>query len=319
MRMEESAKAALRNIVNAVPGEKAVIFCDDVQRDIGDIFAKACLDLGLWTKLVILKTSDEVRREMGDGLKELLVLQQPHLCVNIFRHMDEETSFRGSFVKFERSIGARVGHCPGITKDMLTDGALSLTDHEYREMFNFGERLRWVLKGTESVHVTSPYGADFTLSTKGREFVVERTNIPCGEVMCIPPIGNSFNGKLVCTAGGADRLYRDTPVTILSKNGLAGEIFCEDEEILRRVKAELDRDEGARYLGEFAFGINPKARLVDQFLEAEKVIGTIHVAFGGEEYPSKTHIDLLVENPTIEILKEDGTSILVMEGGRFKI
>lgn len=319
MRPEESARSALKNIVNATSGERAIILCDDVQRGIGDIFARGALDLGLWTKLVTFETSDEVRGSVEEGLKELIVLSKPDVCVNIFRQRDEETSFRGSFVRFERSLGARIGHCPGITEDMLTEGALALTDDDYRDMFAFGERLKHRLKGAELIHVTSPHGADFTLSTKDREFAIEKTNLPCGEVMCIPPVGNSFQGTLVCTSGGANRIYRDTPVKIDSRDGLAGEIVCDDPGVLGRIEAELDRDEGARYLGEFAFGINPKARLIDQFLEAEKVIGTIHVAFGGSEYPSKTHLDMLVEKPDVEITDKEGTSFLVMEQGRFMI
>ncbi|MDI6691121.1 MAG: hypothetical protein QME50_04525 [Candidatus Bathyarchaeota archaeon] len=33
-------------------------------------------------------------------------------------------------------------------------------------------------------------------------------------------------------------------------------------------------------MGEFAFGINKKARFVEEFLEAEKMFSTIHIAFG---------------------------------------
>jgi len=318
LKPEEEAKAALVNIKDATIGERVIVFCDEEQREIGEVFSRAALDMGLWTRIVILKTTEEVRKDLDDQIKETIALQKPDLCVNIFRQRDEETSFRGRFARFETSRGARVGHCPGITMDMLTDGALSLTDKEYQSMFRFGEKLREALKGTEKVKIVSSLGADFTFSTKGLAFSVEKTNLPCGEVMC-SPVGDSFEGKFVCIAGGADRVYRDAPVEIISKNGLAGEIKCKDEEILKKMKYELDRDEGARYLGEFAFGINPKARLVDEFVEAEKVMGTIHIAFGGSYYPSKTHIDLLVENPTVTIMKGDGTTVRVMENGKFKI
>jgi leucyl aminopeptidase (aminopeptidase T) len=317
LKAEEGARAALVNIKDATIGERVIIFCDEEQREIGEVFARAALGLALWTRLVVLRTTEEVRKEVDDQTKEMLTVQRPDLCVNIFRQRAEETSFRGRFVRFETSKGARVGHCPGITMDMLTEGALSLTDEEYQSMFGFGEKLKEDLKGTEKVRVVSSLGADFTFSTRSATFSVEKMNLPCGEVMC-SPVGDSFEGRLVCIAGGTNRMYRDTPVEIASMNGLAGEIRCKDKEVLKRIKQELDRDEGARYLGEFAFGINPRARLVDEFVEAEKVLGTIHMAFGGSYRPSKTHIDLLVENPTVIITKGDGATVTVMENGKFK-
>ena len=317
MTVHDAAKAALKHIVGATLGEKIIVFCDDSQREIGDVFTKAAIEYGLWTRLVTLPTTSETRREVDPVLQELLVLQQPHLCLNIFRQNDAETSFRGSFVRLERSKGARIGHCPGIIMEMITDGALSLLDKDYEQMFSFGESLRWRLKEADKIHVADPLGSDFTVSVQNRQFSVEKMNVPCGEVMCMNPVGNSFQGKLVCISGGGDRIYRNTPVTILSDRGLAGEVQCKNRDIRDKVKFELDRDEGARYLGEFAFGINPKARLVDQFLEAEKVLGTIHIAFGGSEYPTKTHLDLLVENPTIDIITADSRSLTIMTKGRF--
>lgn len=240
LKAEEGASAALVNIKDATIGERVIVFCDEEQREIGEVFSRAALNLGLWTKLVVLRATEKIRKDLDDQTKEMITLQRPDLCVNIFRQRDEETSFRGRFVRFETSRGARVGHCPGITMDMLTAGALSLTDEEYQGMFSFGEKLKEALKGTEKVRVVSSLGADFSFSTKGASFSVEKMNLPCGEVMC-SPMGNSFEGRLVCIAGGANRVYRDTPVEIASNNGLAGEIRCKDREVLRRVKQELDR------------------------------------------------------------------------------
>ena len=311
------AKSALTVTRNASAGEKAVIFCDEELKPIGDAFANAALEIGLWTKLVILKGGDQIRKDLEPHIREQITLLSPDIYVNLFRNRSEETAYRIKFNKLERQRQGRIVHSPGITLDMITDGAAALTEEEYLKMFAYGEKLRNALKGTEKVHITCPYGSDFTFETGGKDFVVEKGgNIPCGEVMLMPPVGDSFQGKLVCISGGANRLYKDTPVTITSDNGLAGTIECENPEITEMIRVELDRDEGARYLGEFAFGINPKARLVDSFLEAEKVIGTIHMAFGGSYKPTKTHIDLLIENPTITITKSDDEEIVVMKNGK---
>ena len=79
-------------------------------------------------------------------------------------------------------------------------------------------------------------------------------------------------------------------------------------------------------IGEFAFGLNPKARIVEEFLESEKVSNTIHVAFGANlSYPgvvanySKTHQDFLIDKPTVEITFSDGHKKVVMENGTLQI
>jgi leucyl aminopeptidase (aminopeptidase T) len=77
-------------------------------------------------------------------------------------------------------------------------------------------------------------------------------------------------------------------------------------------------------VGEFAFGINPKARFVDEFLEAEKILGTVHVAFGenmdmpGGKNPSKNHMDMLISKPTVTVTKKDGKTIKILEKGCFQ-
>ena len=312
------AKSALAVTRKASAGEKSVIFCDEELKPIGEAFANAALELGLWTKLVILRGGDNIRKDLEPHIREQITLLSPDIYVNLFRNLDEETAYRIQFNKLERQRKGRIIHSPGITLDMITDGAATLTEQEYSNMFTFGEKLKDTLKGTEHVYISCPHGSDFTFKTGGKDFVVEKGgNIPCGEVMLMPPIGDSFQGKLVCISGGASVVYSDTPVIIHSDNGLAGKIECENPEIVEKIRIELDRDEGARYLGEFAFGINPRARLVDSFLEAEKVIGTIHIAFGGSYKPSKTHIDLLIENPTVTVTKSDGEETVIMKNGKF--
>ncbi|MBN2334726.1 aminopeptidase [Candidatus Bathyarchaeota archaeon] len=316
----EAARNALVVTKGATMGESMIIYCDPEQHLLGEMFADAGISLGLWTRLVMLDAGDEVRKELDDRTKEALTSGKPDIIVNVFRTKGGETSYRIKFMRIERRKTNRIVHCPGISLDMFTEGAAALTEEEYAEMFAFGDTLKDVLKGAHKVHVTCGRGSDFTLDLGGKDFIVEQgTNIPTGEINVMPPIGDSFEGKLVSTSGGTGKLYRDTPAEIYSKDGLAGEVKCKDRHVRDRILEELNRDAGARYLGEFAIGINRKARVVDAFVEAEKVVSTIHVAFGGSYRPSKTHLDLLIENPTVTIHRGDGTSFTLMERGEFKV
>jgi leucyl aminopeptidase (aminopeptidase T) len=320
MNAVDAARTALIVTKGATVGESMIVFCDPEKRELGEMFGDAGISLGLWTRLVILEAGEEARKKLDERTKEVLTSSKPDVMVNVFRSRDEETTYRIQFMRIERRRTDRIIHCPGITMDMFTEGAAALTEEGYEEMFAFGNRLRDALKGTHKVHVTCPRGSDFTLDLGGKEFQVEQgTNIPTGEINVMPPIGDSFQGKLVSTSGGTGKLYTETPAEIYSKDGLAGEVKCKSGHVRDRILVELDRDPGARYLGEFAIGINPRARIVDAFIEAEKAVGTIHVAFGGSYRPSKTHLDLLIENPTVTAYRSDGEGFTVMERGRIMV
>lgn len=316
----EAARNALVVTKGATAGESVIIFCDPEKRDLGEMFADAGVSLGLWTRLVILRAGDEVRAEPDELTKEIMASSRPQIIVNVFRSKGGETAYRIRFMKLERRKTDRIVHCPGISMDMFTEGAAALTEKGYEEMFDFGDRLKDVLRGVHKVHVTCARGSDFTLDLGGKEFQVEQgTNIPTGEMNVMPPIGDSFQGRLVATSGGTGKLYRETPAEIISRDGLAGEVRCKDKHVRDRILEELNMDAGARYLGEFAIGINPRARVVDAFVEAEKAVGTIHVAFGGSYKPSKTHLDLLIEGPTVVAYRGDGSSFTVMDRGRIAV
>jgi len=95
--------------------------------------------------------------------------------------------------------------------------------------------------------------------------------------------------------------------------------------VLRGAKETLATDEWSDIVGEFAFGINPKARFAQEFLEAEKVLGTVHIAFGnnldmpGGKNPSKNHMDFLMSKPTVKAFKEDEKAITVFGEWNFKV
>jgi leucyl aminopeptidase (aminopeptidase T) len=334
MKAWEAARNALENVLEAVAGESLLIVCDNEKLEVGKAFAEGALALGLWTRLITLKTTAKPRTEIPERLLEVFVKQKPDLYVNLMRGIRKETPFRIKLIKMEtRERRSRLGHCPGITIDMLTKGALALTPKEHRDMQNLAERLLHTVRGTVEVKIRSPAGTNLTLNTEGREFFTDTKldwktmkwmNLPTGEVI-VAPVEESLNGKLVCdlAIGGIGKVK--TPVKVMAKNGKAEEVFSKDQNVLRRVEDTFKTDDWSDMVGEFAFGINPKARLIDKFLEAEKVLGTAHIAFGantdmpGGKNPSKNHMDLLISKPTIEVIKKDGKIVTVVENGHIKI
>ena len=337
MDPKTAAANALESVLEARPGESILIVTDDVRKDVAHAFAEGALSLGLWTRMVVLETKDDVfRKQPPKHLMEIMNSPiPPDIYVNILRGMAEETPFRISVIKLETRKGrARLGHCPGITMDMLTEGALSLTRDENSEMQNNARSLLAVLQDVSSVHVTSPSGSDFTFSVKGRTWFSDTyinwkdmkwMNLPTGEVL-VGPVETSMQGTLVCdlAVGGVGPLKK--PITIEAKDGKVISVESEDKNALRIVNETQATDKMAKHIGEFAFGLNPKARIVEEFLESEKVGSAIHVAFGNNmDYPgvsannSANHQDFLVDKPTVTVTYSDGRTLVVMKDGDLRV
>ncbi|MCW3977424.1 MAG: aminopeptidase [Candidatus Bathyarchaeota archaeon] len=334
MEAWKAARNALRNVLEAVAGESLLIVCDDEKAKVGKAFADGAVALGLWTRMIVLQTNSKPRTEVPAQLLEVFATRKPDIYVNLMRENREETPFRIGTVKMQtRDHRSRLGHCPGVTIDMLTEGALALSSLEHKAMQDQAERLMQTLNNTAKVEISSPAGTSLTLSTEKRAFFTDTKldwksmkwmNLPTGEVI-VAPVEDSLEGKLVCdmAIGGIGKLK--TPVEVVAKKGKVETLLSKDQKILRRVRDTFETDDWSDVVGEFAFGINPKARLVNEFLEAEKVLGTIHLAFGantdmpGGKNQSKNHIDLLIAKPTVKVTKEDGMVNVVLEQGLFRI
>ena len=334
MEAWEAAKNALKCVLEAEKGESLVIFCDEEKKSIGEAFMNGALKLGLQTRLTRLKTdADTIRKEISQKILEVLK-EKPAIYINILRGIREEAPFRIELIKLEtEGHKTRLGHCPGVTLDMLTEGALALRTEEHKKMQSFAKNLIRKLSQTVRVTITNPAGTTLSLSVKQRPFftdtIVNREtmkwmNLPTGEVI-VAPVEDSLEGKLICdmAVGGIGPIEK--PVRLSVKHGKVQDSSSEDLRVLRRVKDSLNTDENSSTVGEFAFGVNPKARFTREFLEAEKMLGTIHIAFGnnsdfpGGKNPSKNHLDLLVSKPSVRILDAGGSSTDVLVNGVFQL
>jgi leucyl aminopeptidase (aminopeptidase T) len=330
----QDAKNALTCVYEAKKGESVTIFCDDVKTNVGEAFAAGALRLGLRTHVIHLKTGNNIfRKEVSPDIVKILVKQEPDIYINLLRGIREETPFRMKFTRMEmEKHRARLAHCPGVTLDMLTEGALALTIEEHKQMQTFAHSLMEKLSQATKVEITNPAGTEVSLSVEERPFITDTiidwetmkwTNLPTGEVY-VAPVENSLEGRFVCdmAVGGIEPLK--TSIELSVKSGKVQGISFADTQVLSEVKDSLNTDGWSSVVGEFAFGINPKARFVEEFLESEKMLGTVHIAFGGNmDMPggkncSGNHMDLLISKPTVRVFCRDGSSTAVLSDGMFE-
>ncbi|KAA3632097.1 MAG: aminopeptidase [Calditrichaeota bacterium] len=174
---------------------------------------------------------------------------------------------------------------------------------DYAKMSKAQDNLFALMEATDKVHIKSP-GTDLAFSLKGIPCIKcdGKRNIPDGEVYTAP-VRDSINGTITYNTPS---LYQGTvynEISLTFENGKIVKASCAgDSDKLNKI---FDTDEGARYVGEFAIGVNPfilhpmKDTLFD-----EKIAGSFHFTPGQcyDEAPngndSSIHWDLvLIQRP----------------------
>jgi len=325
------AQNALTFVLDATPSERLLVISDEEKTDVGEIFAHAGLKNGLITRWIRLNPGKNVVREdLPSFLREAVITNESNIVVTCLRGQAEETPFRIKLIHLiTKNKDKRLGHGPGVTNDMFSKGALALSIEDYLKMNDFASKMINATNGTKSINMVSQNGTDVKMSIRGRSFFTDVNitndkwgNLPVGEIT-VAPIENSLNGTMICdlAIGGIGSIKE--PVKIKCKDGKAVEISGNDKKVIKQVKKTLITDSMAAIVGEMAIGINPKARIVKEFVETEKVFGTVHIAFGrnidfptGGKNNSANHMDFLIERPTVNVIMEDNTLREIVSNGK---
>ena len=149
---------------------------------------------------------------------------------------------------------------------------------DYAKMSKAMDALVEVMNKTDKVRVVAA-GTDLTFSIKDIPAVKSSglRNIPDGEVFTAP-VKNSVNGTITINTPSPYNGFVFEKVKLRFENGKTVEATANDT---ARINAIFDTDEGARYLGEFAIGVNPYIlHPMKDILFDEKIAGSIHLAPG---------------------------------------
>jgi aminopeptidase len=145
------------------------------------------------------------------------------------------------------------------------------------------QRLVDWLAGHKHVHIKGDR-TDLTLSIENRRFINSdgKRNFPSGEFFT-GPVENSADGVIQFDIPASHDGRTIEGVRLVFREGKVVEASAsQGQEYLEHM---LEIDAGARYLGEFAFGNNPRVnRGTKNVLFDEKMGGTVHLALGAS-YP----------------------------------
>ncbi|MDR1262173.1 MAG: aminopeptidase [Oscillospiraceae bacterium] len=193
---------------------------------------------------------------------------------------------------------------------------------DYAKMSRAMDALVKRMENTDKVRLIGP-GTDLSFSIKGLPAIKcdGKLNIPDGEVFTAPVRG-SVNGTLRYNTSS---LYQGTSFDNISFRFENGRIVEASSSETLRMNAILDTDEGARFVGEFAIGVNPYInKAMNDTLFDEKIAGSFHFTPGNayddcdNGNKSAIHWDLVC----IQTAEKGGGEIyfdgqLVRKGGLF--
>lgn len=150
---------------------------------------------------------------------------------------------------------------------------------DYRKMLPGQRALKRLMDKTDLVEIKGP-GTDLRFSIQGLEAVqcAGLRNIPDGEVFTAP-VKNSVEGYLTYNVPSVYQGVSYDNVRLEFEQGKIVNATCNGQN--RKLKAVLDSDEGARYIGEFAIGFNPYiTEPMRDILFDEKIAGSFHFTPG---------------------------------------
>ena len=167
----------------------------------------------------------------------------------------------------------------GMSTEAFEDFYFDVCTLDYSVMAERMEPLRERMERTKRVHVYGP-GTDLRFSIEGIPAIpcAGEFNIPDGEIFTAP-VRDSATGFVTFNARTINRGTTFDGIRLEFANGKIIKATADTNE--DKLNEILDADEGARYLGEFAIGVNPYVtKPMQDILFDEKIAGSIHLTPG---------------------------------------
>ncbi|MEO2068671.1 MAG: aminopeptidase [Desulfurobacteriaceae bacterium] len=285
----------------------------------GSEFVEELKKQGLFEKI----QKKELTSEDEEKIKEILLETTspntlPAVLIAVNEHSLSHTLFRKLCTNF---LSMRFASMPLFEPFMFYTSMQA----DWNKVSKLSVYLANLLTNASGVHITCPLGTDLTFSIEGREGLADTGklctpgsfgNLPAGEAF-IAPLEGTAEGIFVTNYAPTRKL--ETPCKFFVKDGKVEKVEG-DKELIEFLNSIFLKEENAKNIAEFGIGTNEKAKMFDNILEAEKILGTCHIAIGdnssfGGNVRANVHIDFLIEKPTIT-LKIGNSKKTIMENGK---
>ncbi len=266
-----------------------------------------------------------LKQIQGENIKEVeyIIKENKKDSVNAVIAMSyystSHTRFRDMLSK---ACGTRYASMPLFDEKMLT-GAMTVN---WQKLHERSVRMARIVNRYENIEIESPNGTSISFSIKGRKALSDTgiitkpgqfSNLPAGEVY-LAPLEETAHGTLVLDWAPTRKLK--SPVTVYVDKGMVTNMEGR-EAYLKELEKKLYEKKENRNIAELGIGTNDKAKRPDNILESEKIMGTIHIAFGdnssfGGKVSTSFHQDFVFFSPTVTLVSQSGKKRVLLQKGK---
>ena len=299
MSLRDGAETIVKQCLNIQSDEKVLVLNDGNDQDLIDSLLEVLEDEGLDYELMEYPEPDnhgeEPPAEVAEAMKNVDVVIAP--TQKSISHTDARHS--------ANEAGVRVATLPGVNREIWE----SSLQADYSEVKRITEKVYDLLSESDTVTITTPSGTDIEFEVDFDTYHTDTGilhdagdfgNLPAGEPSGYP---EGITGTLVvdhfpfAPAGTKVEIKDGEVIAVEHPEGVDSSQLSE----------AFDEMPCARKMAEFGFGTNPEATLIGEVLQDEKVLGTVHIAFGDNTSyatderanPCDIHWDTVCEAPTV--------------------
>lgn len=353
-RIDVLAQNLINYSLKLKKGEKVLIENFGLQRDLVKALVREAYKVGAYP-FVSLK-DHQVNRELLLGAEREQYEMMAAFEANVMKEMDayiglrsgdnineladvpaEKMSVEGDTIgkKVHREIrvpktrwvvlrypNSSMAQLSKMSTEAFEDFYFNVCNLDYSKMSKAMDNLVDLMNKTDQVRLTGP-GTDLTFSIKDIPAIkcAGEMNIPDGEVFTAP-VKDSVNGVITYNTPSPYQGFTFENVKLTFENGKIIKAEANDTERINKV---FDTDEGARYIGEFAIGVNPYIlHPMQDILFDEKIDGSFHFTPGqcyDEAYngnSSNIHWDMVnIQRPDYGGGEIYFDGVLIRKDGRF--
>jgi aminopeptidase len=307
--LERAVRAVVRDCLGVKEGEEVLVVCNPATQNMGEMLRNEAAEVGAEGVLTVMSERASHAAEPPATVAEAMAAADVLLAPTVQSLSHTAARKRAS------ENGARCATLPGVTEDMLA----RVMSADMEGLRRKGHAVAEALNRAAEARITDSNGTDLTLDLSGREAIPDAGeltgrgafgNLPCGEGFISPAGGN---GSLVIDGSMAGIGLVDEPVELVVEGGHL--TSARGGQGMAFLDLLTEHGDDGTTIAELGVGTNEKAKLTGEILEDEKILGTIHVAFGasagiGGTVQVPVHLDCVVMKPTLEL---DG-EVVVRDG-----
>lgn len=299
-KLKQGAKTILDQCLKVKSNEEILLLNDGNDPDLINVL-KEEIEKRAKLKYVEYPQPDtsgtEPPKDVAEAMKQADVVIAP--TVKSISHTDAR--------KEACKAGTRVATLPGINKEIWT----SALQADYSKVKEITDKVYDLLADSSKVRITTPSGTDISFDIEIDTYhkdtgILDQPgafgNLPAGEPSGYPA---NISGTLVIDhfpfSPNAKQVKIEDKFVVSVENKEGAETS--------KLEQAFENSPCSKQIAEFGFGTNPAATLIGNTLQDEKVLGTIHIAFGdncsyvpeghSRRNPCDIHWDTVCEKPTV--------------------